>query len=113
MTKKEKAELEAAKTLAALRWTAEVKPDIPIPEFQQTTHGYTFHAWSGNWRVEKAWSQTNRHGTGDPNRVGSQHGRALYSTELLATKAARHALEREFAERLRSIDLRIESLEAE
>jgi hypothetical protein len=113
MTKKERAEFDAlikrAETLAALRWTAPVAPDMPRPETGYI-HGWTFNAYSGV--VDAAWSGSVSHGRLDDNgerpKYGSQGGRALFSTRLLALHALRHATEQACAEKLYAIDRAID-----
>lgn len=109
MTKKEKAEFEAAilqaKTLAALRWTEPVAPDLPVPKSFEKTSGWHFNDY--NKSVMQMWSESVSHGHGterDRTISGRQGGKALYSTELLALKALRHAVEREAAAALLKID---------
>ena len=106
MTKKERAEMDAAitraETLAALRWTEDVKPDLPVPEWGQHTEGWIVFSD----RVEEAWSESVRHGLGrDRSRGGSQRGMWLHSTRSRALKALRHQTEMAAAERLRAIDI--------
>lgn len=43
-----------------------------------------------------------------PTRTSSQGARSMYSSKLLALKALRHQLERDYAETLASIDMQIE-----
>lgn len=115
MTKKEKAEVDElikrANTLAALRWSEEVKPDVPQPDsYRVETHGWDYLActYYGSDRVEQAWSTSCSHGTGNSMSCGSQGGIKLFSTELLALRALRHAVEKECAARLYRIDRMIE-----
>lgn len=107
MTKKEKAEFDAAirraETIAALRWTWPVEKDLPIPEWGKQTSGFDFNLYS--MEVVERWSEYSAHGLG-PKRLGvaSQNGRQLFSTRALALKALRHAVEKEAAENLLKID---------
>jgi len=105
MTKKERADMDAAiaraETLAALRWTEDVKPDLPVPEWGQHTDGWIVFSD----RVEEAWSESVRHGLGRDRSHGSQRGIPLYSTRARALKALRHQTEMAAAERLRAIDI--------
>lgn len=111
MTKKEKAEFEAAikraNTLSALRWTDPVEKDLPRPD-RGSTSGWDYNAYSV--RVYQAWSEPVSHGDGPARNgySGSQGGIALFSTKLLALKALRHAVECDSAEKLRKIDEMIE-----
>lgn len=115
MTKKEKAEFDAAilkaEILGALRWTQEVLPDIAPPTYE----GYGFSAgkdgWSFNTYTEsvfEAWSESNAHGFGKyANRSrmsGSRGGIALYSSSELALKGLRSAMETQYAKNLQKID---------
>ena len=115
MTKKERAEFDAAivraETIAALRWTAPVVPDVPIPEWDKVSTGFSQNAYSVT--VVPAWSRSNSHGFGEygPGKSGSQQGRRLYSTELLAWKAMRAELEMRMARELMHIDRKIKALE--
>ena len=118
MTKKEKAEVDErisrVNTLAALRWTEEVKPDIPKPDsysVETTGWSYSTSIFYGGDRVETAWSSSGAHGTGSRS-CGSQGGVGLFSTELLALKALRHSVEKECATRLYRIDRMIEQARA-
>lgn len=109
MTKKEKAALEEALMLSALRATAGAKPDVMPPEaFSGVSVGFTFAGALGSPRVEKAWSTSVSHGTGEPRSHGSQNPRRLYSTKLLALQALRRAVELECCKSLRRIDVMIE-----
>lgn len=118
MTKKERAEFDAlldkANTLAALRWTAPVAPDVPPPRTGSGslgfTEGWTFNAHS--MIVERAWSEAVSHGKGpypgrSPYRSACQSGQSLYSTELMALAALRHALELSAASALKRVDARM------
>lgn len=97
----------------AMRLSADVLPDIPIPEYPNVTEGYLV-CYD---RVELSWSKSCLHGTGprknsaDGRTGASQGGRALYSTKSLALKAMRARVARRHAEDLARIDRRI--LEAE
>lgn len=115
MTKKEKAEfdviLQRVNTLAALRWTEEVKPDVPKPDsYNLQTQGWTYtaSAYYGGDKVSQAWSTGCSHGPGNSKSSGSQGAIDLFSTELLALKALRHAVEKECAARLYWVDRLIE-----
>lgn len=114
MTKKERAEFDArllkAETLAALRWTGEVEPDIPVPKTFGTSSGWSFNVHTR--KVDATWSESAAHGYGlkrDGNRSASQGGISMYSTKELALAALRHAVELESAAALLSIDKQIEA----
>jgi hypothetical protein len=103
------ADLDCRKTLAMHR-SEQVERDIPIPEaFNDLSRGWDFNSWDSKGRVFKACSNSFYHGDGW-ERVSSQHPRALFSTELLATKALRYELAEKFAEILVKWDRRIEEL---
>jgi len=106
MTKKEKADFEKilfrANTLAALRWTDEIMPDISRSDATGTvTCGWDYFTESLFTvdRVEQRRSDTYR----------STGGINLFSSELLALKALRHAVEKECAARLYRVDRLIEN----
>lgn len=116
MTKKEKAEMQAAidraELLAALRWTAPVERDVDIPE-----EGYAA-GWDYNkssrliWRT---WTGSLVHGRGEapkPNQryySATQGGRRLFSTPEKALAALRHELECLAAANLLAVDRRIKA----
>jgi hypothetical protein len=118
LTKKDLAKIEAYRTLAALRWTGEVKPDIPIPEcYQTTTSGWDMIPDATGWGpyATVAWSEPSQYGHGKyvPNQtMGFRGSKPLYSTKLLALKAARHEIEKRFAAQLAKVDAEIEKEEA-
>lgn len=112
MTKKERAEIDALvkklRISGALRWTEEVKPDVPIPKgWQGLSKGWLPRAWDGT--AEPACSSAVHHARGQNDKTTSQGAKELYSTRLLALKAARHQVEMEAAEKLAQIDERIEA----
>ena len=114
MTKKEQEQVRALEEklsiLAALRWTEEVKPDIPIPEWEE---GLT-KGWTPLYnRVEKACSSSVSHGTGQWDKTTSQQPLALYSSALLALKALRHEMELRLAKALAQVDRQIEKAKEE
>lgn len=107
MTKKEKtahdAALAEARLLGALRWTSEVRPDVPIPIGAGLSTGWLpFHS-----RVEIACSSSVHHATGRTDKTTSQNPRNLYSTKLLALRALRHEMELRFAQELANVDKQI------
>ena len=115
MTKKEQAEVAAMKAqlqlFAALRWTEEVKPDVPIPTDSEITRG-----WVPGYRdAIQAISTALCHYRGSDAHEGkiaayswSRDPWALYSTRLLALRALRHDMELLFAKDLAAIDRLIE-----
>lgn len=109
MTKKEKAELEHAKTVAALRWTGPVDRDVPITsDYRAPSEGWDYNAY--NRETYRVSSTTVSHRRIDcSSGFGSQGGRALFSTRALALRAMRHDIETECAKKLRYVDQMIES----
>lgn len=121
MNKTERAALELAQTelgiAYALRWSdlTTIKPDVPPPKsggsLGALTKGWLYNDYSGF--VMPACSSSLHHAIGNvgdkrpPPKTTSQGPRALYSTEVLALKALRQALERKYAESLASVDRRI------
>lgn len=123
MNKKERQEMEAAiyrcELLAALRWTSEVKPDVPPPvggPFEYT-EGWRYNAYSA--KVYRAWSGCVRHGEGDAPtendkyKSASQNGISLYSTREKALAAMRYEVEVQSAKKLLEIDTLIKAKEAD
>jgi len=115
MTKQEKARLEHAETLAALRWTAPVEKDVPPPEGHGIySEGWTFNVYAK--RVEACWSSVIYHGFGRAPQKGERHSTAsqgakwLFSTEEKALAAMRHEVERQAAADLLAIDRKIEAV---
>lgn len=113
MTKKEKAEMQAAidraETLAALRWTAPVVRDVGVPN-NGYSEGWDYNSYKKE--VFRGWSSSGSHGTGPAPEVGryryaSQDARRLYSTEALALAAMRHEIEQKAAADLMKIDRQI------
>lgn len=114
MTKKERAEMDAAieraELLAALRWTAPIAPDVAPPRSGADgyTEGYTFNAYSRT--VQYEWSSSVSHGTGtapkegERYRSGSQGPQWMYSTKAKALSALRHDIETDTARKLLAID---------
>ena len=109
MTKKEKEALEAALTVAALRTTTDVAPDVPPPTNGGLSKGFAVVGERSDYgRVELACSSSVHHGIGQQDKTTSQNARHLYSTKILALKALRRVIERDCAERLRRVDRMIE-----
>ena len=107
MTKKETAEVESLRRelsiVAALRWTEQVLPDIPVPVRNRLTKGWL----AGYDRVDIACSSCVFHAYGRNDKTTTQQPVALFSTKLLALKALRYEMERRFAEQLANIDRQI------
>lgn len=114
MNKKEKAafdqlQFEVLKA-KAFRFTASVAADVfPPLAGAEVVSGYVYNTYNG--RVDIACSSMVGHGIGSATRTTSQRGIALYSTELLAYRGMRAALEQEMATRLAKIDMKIEELQ--
>lgn len=109
MTKKEKELVSDLKKQVAIlkvfRFTEDVEPDVMPPTvFGDVATGYEFNSHTGV--ISKAWTESHFHGSGwvKPKYGGSQCAIRLYSTELLALKAMRRAMEKTFAEKLASVD---------
>jgi len=109
MTKKEQEQVQELKrklsTLAALRWTEKVLPDVPPRS--KFTEGLTTGWLPCYTRVEPACSSVVSHAIGQTHETTSQGSRSLYSTKLLALKALRHEMELRFANELAGIDIQI------
>ena len=99
------AAIDRAETLAALRWTSPVQPDVGVPKTGYS-QGWDYNSYSQ--RVWIGWSSTVSHGTGviaDARFViGVQGARKMYSTKTLALAAMRHELEKKAAADLLKID---------
>ena len=118
MNKKEKALMEEYATVAALRWSDPVEPDVMPPESLAggVVTGFMPIAQSSDRpRVEHACSSAHSHGVSyEPiSKPNSPRSRALYSTRLMALRQLRHAVAQECARRLWAIDRQIESEEAQ
>ena len=121
MTKKEKAAMDAAilraETLAALRWTGPVLPDVMPPSGGGYSEGWDYDAYSK--RVWFGWRGCVTHGDGPAPKDGkhpyvwSQQSRCMFSTRLLALRALRHEEEKRCADDLLKIDRQIASAETE
>jgi len=113
MTKKEQAEVEKLKVRLALRFTEDVKPDMPAPgyDFRGFSNGWTFNSYSK--QVEKSCSSSIFHGRGQWNKTTSQGAIAQFSMPILAYKAMRREVEERCAHELREIDRSIELLDSE
>lgn len=116
MTKKEQAEmtqLRADLRLAkAFRWSEPVERDLPPPaDYRKLSRGYDMYVVSGRQGIafiaDKACSSSIYHGEGWEQTL-SQNPRHLFSTRLLALRAARYEMARMYAESLAKIDEEIE-----
>ena len=107
MTKKEKAEFDAAileaRTLAALRWTERVEPDVPPPDSHSNLKsGFLYDAHSQE--VKPACTSSVGHSFGRADKTTTQNPRHLYSTMLRALQAMRNEVEMRAARELLRID---------
>ena len=115
MTKKEQAEVEALRVRLALRWTEPVNADVPPPlkYGEPNTRGWRAHTWNDGFRVDAAESSFGTHRITSHVSEGysawSQQSIPLHSTRERALRAARHEMEKRFAEALRRIDVEIEN----
>lgn len=116
MSKKERAEMEELRqrlsTIAALRWTEPVEPDVPVPDWKTGNELSKGFLPCGSDRVEVACSSSCYHAIGRNDKTNSQQARWLYSTRLLALRALRHRVELESAHKLARIDAQIENEKA-
>lgn len=111
MTKKEQREheelLEKIRILGALRWTEQVNPDlVPSKEWRVIVNGWQYNTY--NETIHKACTDSIHHSYFKWDKTDSHHSIHLYSTELLAPKGLRHAVELECAQKLAKIDKKIE-----
>ncbi|VAW38919.1 hypothetical protein MNBD_GAMMA01-1312 [hydrothermal vent metagenome] len=111
MNKKEKKLVEELQVIAALRWTDNVKKDMPIPDSLDLVAGYTFNEYSAE--VRASCSTSISHNTHSPTRTTSQNGIEMYSTKGKALRALRHALCIKVAKELRAVDKLIEASDKE
>lgn len=117
MNKKETAAFEdlqrQLREAQALRFTEDVPPDLPPPENSSMLNkGWLFNSYGGSV-VTKACSSSIYHSWDRDDEARSQGARALFSTELRATRALRRAKELEFAAVLAKLDQRITELKAQ
>ncbi len=114
MNKKELAEVERLKTelleAKALRFTDLITPDVDPPDAMSDglAVGFVFNSYGR--RIEPACSSSCWHAVGRQDKTTSQMPIQMYSTRLLAMKAMRAELEREYARELAQIDRQIEAL---
>jgi hypothetical protein len=116
MTKKERAAFDALekqlRTVAALRWTSAIAPDVDPPTASgDETCGWITNAYTAT--VSPAWSGVVCHGIGvfsrkEARSSGSQRSVCLHSTKLRALQALRHEMECKFAAALAAVDKQIE-----
>lgn len=116
MTKAEQQEVARLKhelALAkALRFTDPVESDIAPPANNEIIiNGWSWAVYQGEYSVMKACTSSTRHSKGIWDKARYPGPRHLYSTELLATRAARSDLARRAAQELAQMDARIAELE--
>lgn len=105
---------EQLRLAKAMRFTEDVKEDVPIPtQWGQLNRGWLFnaHRWKsyGNCNaVDRACSSSTGHDFGNDTKTSTQGGKALFSTKLLALKAMRRQIELEYAKSLADLDKLIE-----
>lgn len=109
MNKKEKAAMERANMLAALRWTAPVKTDVRPPTSDEMRGGKMLSVGfiARGPVVEQACSSSVYHGIGSHTKTTSQNPLWLWSTPLLALRAERHKYEVAYAKALAKFDAEI------
>jgi hypothetical protein len=105
--------IDKARLYAAFQITPEITPDLPAPSsgvgFGADAHIYGYDFNEHTRKVFEAWSESVRNGTGHGERKhGSQGGRNLYSTKLLALQAMRNKIAMKSADILVGIDLMID-----
>lgn len=114
MTKKERASLnealKRASTLAALRWTTKVEPDVMPPKNETPgsvlAKGFVPNPYSMS--IQPACSSSAYHSIGRQDKITSQRPIKMFSSRLLALYAMRNMVEEEAANRLAKIDDMIE-----
>jgi hypothetical protein len=116
MTKREQAEMQGLRQelrlAKALRFTAAVAPDVPIPErYGVLAKGFLFHTHGDGFRAVPACSDSCSHSFGSDDKPNSQQARRLYSTRLLALRACRNEAEQHCAKLLAEINEAIEKEE--
>jgi hypothetical protein len=113
MNKKESAEMQALKDqiirLQAWKLTDKVDRDLPPPAHGSNglTRGWDFNDYSNS--VFKVCSSSIHHGHGW-EKTSSQDPRHLFSTEELAYRALRYAVEQKSLDAMSKIDAAIASL---
>lgn len=116
MNKREQAEMDDLRKMLlearALRFTDEIAPDIPMPSHDKgTVNGWSYHVYNGDFTVSKACSSSTSHSIGGWDKTTSQRPIPLYSSELLATRAARAKLAIQCSMMLAKADRRIAILQ--
>lgn len=105
LLEKKLSELEALQI-----FSPEINPDLSPPTGGSVLNGYIFNS-HGEGRVSKACTSSIGHCVYQWDVTTSQQPIYLFSTELLAYKALRRAMENKFAENLAQIDAKIKQLE--
>lgn len=103
--------MEALRTMAALRMTPPVKPDVMPPTYldgRAVHKGFIALGLCDCPRVNPACTTYSNHAVGSDLETRSQGSKPLFSTKVLALRALRNECEQLFAKRLRNIDLMIE-----
>lgn len=116
MNKREQAEMddlrEQLRLAKAMRFTERVVEDVPCPKpgEKHMTIGWMVVGMESHARAEPACSAWNRHGRGQTKEAHAQGGVPLFSSRLLALRAARNVLEDHFAKLLAGVDKKIEDI---
>lgn len=110
MTKAEKAYMENLERDLSFRWPTVPEPErMPLPSNgADVVDGWDFNTHTGF--VEQCWSTSINHGSwynGERMKHGRRDGQRLYATRADALIALRWALCREFARKLRDVDVRL------
>ena len=121
MTKREKEEMESLRQqlreAVAFRFTEDVKPDVPPPEGGSGRLSVGFQFRLGGLRVYSSrelvealpsCSSCVGHGYGTTKETTTQNPWWMYSSKLLALRAARRELEKQYSRALASVDEQIE-----
>jgi hypothetical protein len=105
ITKKERAEIDGELTRlrvrAALCWSDDVQPDVPIPKGGDSLSEGWLPAYRG---AEVACSSAVCHALGRTDKTTTQGPRELYSSKVLALRARRYEFALEAAQALARID---------
>ena len=128
MNKAEKARMEQLERELAFRWPTAAEPQpmtrseieasrVEVTSNDRSVHktrlvalGYCMNAYSGT--VDKMWSDGHLHGRGNHTGDGaSQHMGVMYRTPGEAALAMRWQMCRNFAAKLRTVDLLIQTQE--
>lgn len=110
MNKTEIKEMERLQTLLALRITDQIDPDVePSKHYDQWAEGWSvFYS-----HIERTFTSSLAQRRGEKDGIGSRAIEPIYSTRVKALRAMRNRFEREFAQKLRQIDLEIAKAELE